>query len=53
MIAHVIASTKIIGGGQSTTVTFSTAKLTKGGDYTYMCTFPGHYVIMKGVFKFG
>jgi azurin len=51
--AHVIASTKVIGGGQSTSVTFSTAKLTKGGDYSYMCTFPGHYVIMKGAFKFG
>jgi azurin len=50
---HVIASTKIVGGGQSTTVTFPTSKLTKGGDYTFMCTFPGHYVIMKGTFKFG
>ena len=46
---RVIASTKIIGGGQSTTVTFPTSKLTKGGDYTFMCTFPGHYVIMKGI----
>ena len=51
--ARVIASTKTIGGGQSTSVTFPTSKLTKGGDYTFMCTFPGHYVIMKGVFKFG
>jgi azurin len=51
--SRVIAATKIIGGGQSTTITFPTSKLTKGGDYTYMCTFPGHYVIMKGVFKFG
>jgi azurin len=51
--AHIIASTKIIGGGESASVTFSTAKLTKGGDYTFMCTFPGHYVIMKGAFKFG
>jgi azurin len=50
---HVIASTKVIGGGQSATVTFPTSKLTKGGDYTFMCTFPGHYVIMKGSFKFG
>ena len=50
---HVIASTKIVGGGQSDTVTFPTSKLTKGGDYTFMCTFPGHYVIMKGAFKFG
>jgi len=51
--ARVIASTKVVGGGQSATVTFPTSKLTKGGDYTFMCTFPGHYVIMKGVFKFG
>ena len=51
--AHVIAATKIVGGGQSATVTFPTSKLTKGGDYTYMCTFPGHYVIMKGTLKFG
>ncbi len=49
----VIASTRIVGGGESATVTFPTAKLTKGGDYTYICTFPGHYVIMKGAFKFG
>ena len=51
--SKVIASTKIVGGGESATATFSTAKLTKGGDYTFMCTFPGHYVIMKGAFKFG
>ena len=50
---HVIASTKIVGGGQTATVTFPTSKLTKGGDYTFMCTFPGHYVIMKGALKFG
>jgi len=51
--ARVIAATKIVGGGQSTSVTFPTSRLAKGGDYTFMCTFPGHYVIMKGVFKFG
>jgi azurin len=50
---RVIASTKVVGGGETATVTFATSKLTKGGDYTYMCTFPGHYVIMKGTFKFG
>jgi azurin len=50
---RVIAATKIVGGGQSAAVTFPTAKLTKGGDYSYMCTFPGHYVIMKGVLRFG
>ena len=51
--ARVIASTKIIGGGQTDTVTFPTSKLTKGGDYVFFCSFPGHYAIMKGTLKFG
>ncbi|HTY94213.1 MAG TPA: azurin [Steroidobacteraceae bacterium] len=50
---RVIANTRIVGGGESATVTFPTSRLTKGGDYSFMCTFPGHYVIMKGVLKFG
>jgi len=50
---RVIASTKTIGGGESTSVTFSTSKLQKGGDYTYLCTFPGHNALMKGTFHFG
>jgi len=50
--ARVIAHTKVIGGGQTTTVTFPTSKLTKGGAYTYFCSFPGHSSIMKGVLKF-
>jgi len=51
--ARVIAHTKIVGGGQSTTVTFPTAALTKGGAYSYFCSFPGHSAIMKGTLKFG
>ena len=50
--ARVIAHTKIIGGGQSDTVKFPVSKLTKGGAYTYFCSFPGHSSIMKGVLKF-
>jgi len=50
--ARIIAATKIIGGGETTSVTFPTSKLTKGGDYTFFCSFPGHYAIMKGVLKF-
>ena len=50
--AHVIAATKIVGGGGAHGQ-FPNVQTTKGGDYTFMCTFPGHYVIMKGVFKFG
>jgi azurin len=50
---RVIAHTKVVGGGQSDTITFSTAALKAGGDYTYMCTFPGHSALMHGKFKFG
>jgi azurin len=51
--ARVIAHTKIVGGGESTSVTFPTSALTKGGQYSFFCTFPGHSALMKGSFKFG
>ena len=47
---RVIAHTKVIGGGQSTSVKFPVSKLTKGGDYTFFCSFPGHFALMKGKF---
>jgi azurin len=50
---RVLAHTKIVGGGQSDTITFSTASLKAGGDYSYLCTFPGHNALMRGKFKFG
>lgn len=46
--ARVIASSKIIGGGESATVTIPVAKLKTGESYTYICTFPGHSSIMRG-----
>jgi len=50
---RVIAATKLVGGGESTEVTFKTAALKKGGAYTYVCTFPGHSALMSGklIFK--
>jgi len=45
---RVIASTKIIGGGESTTVSVPVDKLTKGTSYTFFCSFPGHISLMKG-----
>ncbi|MCC4586229.1 azurin [Xanthomonas sp. NCPPB 1067] len=51
--ARVIAHTKVIGGGESTTVSFATSKLTKGGAYTFFCSFPGHWAMMKGTLTFG
>ena len=51
--ARVIAHTKIIGGGQTTSVKFPTSALKKGEAYTFFCSFPGHVALMKGTFKFG
>lgn len=45
---RVIASTKIIGGGETTSVSFPGSKLKAGEDYTFYCSFPGHWAIMNG-----
>jgi azurin len=50
---RVLAHTKVVGGGETASVTFSTAGLKPGGDYSYLCTFPGHNALMRGKFKFG
>jgi azurin len=44
----IIASTKMIGGGESVSVTFEVNKLKAGEKYRYFCTFPGHAPIMNG-----
>ncbi|HEY9280733.1 MAG TPA: azurin [Eoetvoesiella sp.] len=49
--ARVIAHTKVIGGGESTSVTFDVSKLAAGENYTFFCSFPGHSAIMKGALK--
>ena len=51
--ARVIAASKVIGGGESTTVKIPVAKLKAGEQYSYVCTFPGHSAIMKGTLKLG
>ena len=48
--ARVIATTDVIGGGQETTITFDASGLAPGGDYTFFCSFPGHFVLMNGKF---
>ena len=48
--SRVIGVTDIIGGGKTTEVTFKTSGLTAGTDYTFFCSFPGHYAMMKGTF---
>ncbi|WP_457097724.1 azurin [Lysobacter sp. P5_B9] len=46
--ARVIAHTKLVGGGESTSVTFPTSKIKTGGPYEFFCSFPGHAAMMKG-----
>ena len=50
---RVLAATPVVGGGASTKISFSTAKLAKGGDYSFFCSFPGHWSVMKGKLVFG
>ncbi len=45
---RVIAHTKIIGGGQTTSVTFKPSALKAGTDYVFFCSFPGHSTVMHG-----
>ena len=51
--ARIVARTTLIGGGQSTRISFPTAALRRGGDYTFFCSFPGHFGVMKGKLTFG
>lgn len=51
--ARVIAHTKVVGGGETDSVTFDTSKLTAGEAYTFFCSFPGHWSIMTGTLKLG
>ena len=48
---RVIAHTKIIGGGEESSVTFPVAKLAAGTNYKFFCSFPGHAGVMNGVVK--
>lgn len=47
---RIFAATGMIGGGQEVSVTFDISGLEPGGDYTYFCSFPGHFVLMNGKF---
>src|SRR6201988_4707092 len=50
---RIIAATKVVGGGESSTVRFSTAALVQGARYVFFCTTPGHSTVMHGAFLFG
>jgi azurin len=43
---QVIAASKVLGPGEEDIITFTAPA---AGEYPYICTFPGHFGIMKGV----
>jgi azurin len=43
----ILAHTKLVQPNQSETIEFTAP--TEPGDYPYLCTFPGHWLLMKGV----
>ena len=45
MLSRTIAHTKMLGPGQSDSIEF---KAPAPGTYDYICTFPGHFSVMKG-----
>ena len=46
----IIAHTRLLGDGESDTITIKAPE--KPGEYTYLCTFPGHYMAgMKGTLE--
>ena len=45
---QVIAHTKLIGAGETTSVSFPVSKIQGDGPYEFFCSFPGHSVLMHG-----
>ena len=46
LLGDVLAHTKLLGPGESETITFTAPTI--AGDYEYVCTFPGHFAMMRG-----
>ncbi|MFL1011988.1 azurin [Flavisericum labens] len=44
---EVIVHTDLIGGGQTTSIEFDAPEV---GTYEFLCSFPGHYALMRGKF---
>lgn len=49
--SRVLANSKLIGGGESDTLTLDVGKLAAGESYSFFCSFPGHASMMKGSLK--
>lgn len=46
--SRVVAHSKVVGGGETTSVQIPVAKLSGTGPYSFFCSFPGHSALMKG-----
>lgn len=44
--SNVLAHTKILGGGETDTLEITAPA--QAGSYPFLCTFPGHFAMMKG-----
>ena len=44
-LTDIVAHTQLLGPGESETIQFT---LKEPGEYTFICTFPGHWIAMKG-----
>jgi azurin len=47
--SDVLVYTDMTNAGSAFTINFDTPK--EKGDYPYLCTFPGHWMVMNGVLK--
>jgi len=45
---RIIAHTKLIGAGQTASMSFPVSKIKNGGPYMFFCSFPGHSALMHG-----
>ncbi|MFD1259506.1 azurin [Entomomonas asaccharolytica] len=48
---RIIAHTKLIGGGQRTTITFGVSQLQQGQQYSFFCSYPEHIGLMQGTLE--
>ena len=49
LLGEVVAYPQVLGPGESESVTFDPPS--EKGEYEYVCTFPGHFAMMRGVLE--
>ena len=46
LLSDVVVHTKLLGPGETESIKFTVPN--KSGEYEYVCTFPGHFAMMRG-----